>query len=220
MVNDPAMMPLAISARRSMNDAITLYTFCLVIFTAVLAIATIVLAAFTIDLAVTARRTAKRQLRAYVAARAISISGFSPEIPVVMRFSMTNHGQTPAYDVSHASAIAILPHPLPPNHPLPILTIPTPANFVLHPNASFDAATVAPNPFNAVQINMATTNPGFRIYLHGTVTYRDAFDEPRNTTFCVSVVPNQNLLALSHGPPFPPPVEIAFHAAEQHNEAT
>src|SRR5437870_3357120 len=91
-----------------MNDAITTYTFWLVCFTAVLAIATIVLAAFTIDLAFTSRKTAKRQLRAYVAARAISVFGFGPNIPVRIMFRMTNHGQTPAYDVSHAAAIAIL----------------------------------------------------------------------------------------------------------------
>ena len=200
-----------------MNDAITLYTFWLMLFTAVLAVATITLAAFTIDLAFTSRKTAKRQLRAYVAARAIGVSGFSPNIPVEIRFRMTNHGQTPAYDVSHASTIAILPHPLPPNFQLPIATIPTPASFVLHPNASFDAGMT--NAFNAVQIDMATTNNGFRIYLYGTVTYRDAFNEDSKTTFCVSIVPSQNLLAISHGPPFPS-VNLDFHASEQHNKAT
>jgi hypothetical protein len=202
-----------------MNDAITVYTFWLVCFTGVLAVATILLAMFTIDLAITSRRTGKRQLRAYVAARAITVSGFGPGIPVGIRFRMTNHGQTPAYDVSHASAIEILPHPLPPNFQLAIPTIPTPSSFVLHPNASFDAAIVALAPFNAVQIDMATKNEGFRIYLYGTVTYRDAFDEKRETTFCLSVVPSENLLAISHGPPFRL-VELAFHASEQHNEAT
>jgi hypothetical protein len=202
-----------------MNDAITLYTFWLVLFTGVLAVATIILATFTIDLAFTSRRTAKRQLRAYVAARAISVYGFGPNIPVKIGFSMTNHGQTPAYDVSHAAAIEILPHPLPPNFQLPTPIIPTPASFVLHPNASFEAVIVTATAFNAVQINMVTSNNGFRIYLYGTVRYRDAFDERRETAFCVSVVPSENLLAISHGPPFPP-VKLAFHASEQHNEAT
>src|SRR5438874_10950852 len=58
-----------------------------------------------------------------------------------------------------------------------------------------------------------------RSYLYGAVSYRDAFDERRETTFCLSVVPSENLLAISHGPPFPT-VELAFHASEQHNEAT
>jgi hypothetical protein len=202
-----------------MNDAITLYTFWLVLFTGVLAVATIILAGFTIDLAFTSRKTAKRQLRAYVAARGISVYGFGPDLPVRIGFRMINHGQTPAYDVSHASAIEILPHPLPPNFQLPTPTTPTPSSFVLHPNASFDAVIVAATAFNAVQINMATANEGFRIYLYGTVTYRDAFDEKRETTFCVSVVPCQNLLSISHGSPFPS-VKIAFDASEQHNEAT
>jgi hypothetical protein len=189
------------------------------LFTGVLAVATIILAAFTIDLAFTSRKTAKQQLRAYVAVRAESVSGFGQDTPIGIRFRMTNHGQTPAYDVSHAAAIAILHHPLPPNFQFPAPLIPMASRFVLHPRASFDAAIVASTPFNAVQIDMATKNEGFRIYLYGTVTYRDAFDERRETTFCLSVVPSENLLAISHEPPFPS-VELAFHASEQHNEAT
>jgi hypothetical protein len=202
-----------------MNDAVTVYTFWLVCFTGVLALATIILAAFTIDLAITSRKTAKQQLRAYVAARAISVSGFGPNIPVRIMFRMTNHGQTPAYDVSHAATIAILHYPLPPNFQFPAPPTPRASRFVLHPRAPFDAGIVAPAPFDAVQIGMATMNEGFRIYLYGIVTYKDAFKESRKTTFCLSVVPTENLLAISHGPPFPN-VELAFHASEQHNEAT
>ena len=43
------------------------------------------------------------------------------------------------------------------------------------------------------------------------VTYKDGFDESRKTTFCLSVVPSENLLAISHGTPLPT-VELAFHA--------
>jgi hypothetical protein len=91
---------------------------------------------------------------------------------------------------------------------------------VLHPGASFNAGVVAPTPFTGDQIVQTTTNNGFRIYLYGTVTYRDAFNKGRETTFCVSIVPSENLVAMSRGRPLPSPVNIDFHAAEQHNEAT
>jgi hypothetical protein len=203
-----------------MNDAITIYTFWLVCFTAVLAVATIFLAAFTIDLALTSRKTAQRQLRAYVAARAENVSAFGPDVPVGIRFRMTNHGQTPAYDVSHTAAIPILPHPLPPDFQFLAPPVSIASRFVLHPRASFDAGVVAPRPFTDVEIVQATTNNGFRIYLYGTVTYRDAFNKHRETTFCLSVVPSQNLIAMSRGQPLPKPVNLDFQASEQHNEAT
>src|SRR5438105_1576688 len=102
---------------------------------------------------------------------------------------------------SQAAAIAILHHPLSPNFQFPDPPIPMASRFVLHPRASFDAAIVATVPVNAVQIDMATKNEGFRIYLYGAVSYRDALDERRETTFCLAVVPSENLLAISHGPP-------------------
>ena len=202
-----------------MHDAITVYTFWLACFTAVLAVATIVLALVTIDLARTARKTAQQQLRAYVAARAESVSSFGPDVPVGIRFRMTNHGQTPAHDVSQTATIAILSHPLPPNFNFPPPPTPTPSKFVLHPGASFDAGVVAPRPFTGDEIVQATSND-FRIYLYGSVTYRDAFKKHRETTFCVSIVPSQNLVAMSLGRALPTPVNIDFHAADQHNEAT
>jgi hypothetical protein len=134
------------------NDAITIYTYWLVCFTTVLAVATIVLAAFTIDLALTSRKTAQRQLRAYIAVRAESVSPFGENIPVGIRFRMTNHGQTPAYDVSQTATIAVLPHPLPPNFQFPAPPVPVAARFVLHPNASFDAGVVALRPLMGVEI--------------------------------------------------------------------
>jgi hypothetical protein len=200
------------------DDAITVYTLWLVGVTAILALATIILAAFTIDLAFTSRKTAQRQLRAYVAVRAENVYPFSPDIPVGIRFRMTNHGQTPAYDVSHTAAVAILPHPLPPNFQFPAPPVSVASRFVLHPRASFEAGVVAPRPYNGVEINQATN--GFRIYLYGSVTYRDAFKKHRETTFCVSIVPSQNLVAMSRGRDLPTPVNIDFHAADQHNEAT
>lgn len=202
-----------------MHDAITVYTFWLVCVTAVLALATIILAVFTIDLAFTSRKTAQRQLRAYLAVRAERVYPFGPGIPLGIRFRMTNHGQTPAYDVSHAADIAILPHPLPPDFKFPA-QFPVASRFVLHPRASFDAGVAVPRPYTDVEIVQATTNNGFRICLYGIVMYRDAFNKDRETTFCVSIVPSENLVAMSRGRALPKDVNIDFHAAERHNEAT
>jgi hypothetical protein len=136
-----------------------------------------------------------------------------------MTFKITNHGQTPAHNVSHGSAIAVFPHPLPAGFQFPA-TVPAPSRFVLHPNAQFDAGAEAPNAFTVGQIQAAVTpNAGRRIYLYGTVTYTDVFDERRETTFCVSVVPTQSLAAMSQGQP-QANLRIDFDVPEQHNEAT
>jgi hypothetical protein len=191
----------------------------LIVVTFLVFLATLALWWATRRLVRDAERTAERQLCAYVDARATGVRGFGPTIPVVMTFRLTNHGQTPAHRVSHASAIGLLPHPLPPNFQFPPPIV-TPSSFVLHPGAFFDAAAVAPNAFAAADIALATTpDCGVRIYLYGTVNYEDAFNKLRQTTFCVSIVPSENLTANSEGPPFHD-LAINFDVSEQRNKAT
>ena len=79
------------------EQAIANYTFWLTFFTAILGIATVWLAIYTTHLALGAKDTATRQLRAYicdVSGMAVLESGM---IKVVI--DLKNSGQTPAYDV-------------------------------------------------------------------------------------------------------------------------
>jgi hypothetical protein len=192
----------------------------LVAATFLLFIATLGLWVATRHLVRDAERISERQLRAYIDGRASNISPFSTAIPIRMTFRMTNHGRTPAYNVSHASAITVLPHPLPPNFQF-AAPVPAPSHFTLHPGVHFDAGIVAPNTLTAHEINAVTTaNGAMRIYLYGTIGYADFLNRRRETKFCLSVLPGQNLAAISQGQAPAQPVAIDFGACEQHNEAT
>ncbi len=87
----------------------------------------------------TMRDTAGRQLRAYLSARFETIFIFSPTIRVTIKFIMLNHGQTPAYNVTHSSLVEVLPYPLPINYQLPSISPPqTPPLFCTQQPLSMD----------------------------------------------------------------------------------
>jgi len=201
-----------------MKDPITVYTFWLVCFTGVLAVATIILAVFTVDLARTSKKTAERQLRAYVSARPDYVYAFGLNIPVEIKVRIINHGQTPAYNVAQTAAVDALPYPLPAGFPLPKSMIPAPATLVLHPNALIDTHVTGKRVLSATEIGQVTANHGLRIYVFGTVKYRDAFKQDRETRFCFSVIGDKNLATVAGGVPIPT-VDIKFEPSENHNEA-
>jgi hypothetical protein len=122
---------------------------------AILAICTALIAMFTALLFVATvllwwggEKNSEKQLRAYVSVNANYIYAFGPQIPVQIRFALTNHGQTPAYHVSQASAVDILPYPLPKGFKLPTNTTPAPGSFVLHPRAFYNGYTIAKRVFS------------------------------------------------------------------------
>jgi hypothetical protein len=161
----------------------------------------------------------ERQLRAYISVRADYVYAFGPNIPVEVRFPLFNHGQTPAYKVSQAAAVDILPFPLPKRFRLPENTVPAAGSFVLHPQASFAGHVFAKRMFSAAEIGQVTTNSGARIYIYGAVKYKDAFKRKRGTMFCFSIVGDNNLAAVSGGAPIPA-AEIKFQPSEEFNQAT
>jgi len=77
------------------EQAIANYTFWLTFFTAILGIATVWLAIYTTHLALGAKDTASRQLRAYIC----DVSGLATLVDGMVVINLKNSGQTPAYNV-------------------------------------------------------------------------------------------------------------------------
>ncbi len=194
--------------------------------TVILAIVTAILAFFTYRLWRATKRlvedsqdTAQRQLRAYLSAQPNYVFTFNPSILTEIKFSVFNHGQTPALQVQSAGLIDIFPYPLPPNHPFPNIPVSAKSRSVIHPSSGMDTHVFAVRLFAANEIAQAVAGTQFRIYIFGRVNYIDAFGTNRETKFCSSVVGDQNLGAVAGGVSIPT-VEIKFEPDEQHNEAT
>lgn len=166
-----------------------------------------------------AKDTAERQLRAYVASRPDWIFEFNDTIPVRMRYTLTNHGQTPAYELTHTAVVEILPYPLPLNHPLPIIPKLSESTVTVHPTSSVYGLTSATRTFSKSDISKAVANDGVRIYVLGLVEYKDAFGTVRRTRFCSSVVGGKELATVATGIPSPS-MPILYEPCSQHNEAT
>jgi hypothetical protein len=83
------------------------FTKWLAVSTIVLAVATIALAVFSLLQAVIMRRTARRQLRAYVFITTAEIGDIDDSQNLHASVSIKNSGQTPAYDLINRGAITI-----------------------------------------------------------------------------------------------------------------
>jgi hypothetical protein len=165
-------------------------------------------------------RTARRQLRAYLSAQPNYVFNFNPSVLAEIKFTIVNHGQTPAYKVQCSGVVDILPYPLPFNHPFPKLPEPrSKSRFVIHPRGNMDHHAIAARLFTANEISQIVAGTQFRLYILGEVNYIDVFKKKRTTTLCFSVVGDQNLAATT-GSESIPTIEIKFEPTEQHNDAT
>jgi len=193
-------------------------TLIIAVFTAVLGIGTGLLFLATKRLAEGAEDTARRQLRAYVSGAPDHIWNFNPTTLVQMRYTIRNHGQTPAYNLSHSAAIEIFPFPLPANFIFPSLPPHQQSSPALHQDDAVYGIVFAARLFSNTEINSVVTNNGVRIYVFGTVMYTDAFGTRRRTKFCRSVIGSPNL-AIVAGIGTPGRVDIDYSIESQHNEA-
>jgi hypothetical protein len=150
----------------------------LVAFTAGLFLATCGLWWATRGLVRSAERTAERQLRAYVFARAQPIrkNGLRWECDIELK----NSGQTPAYRVTVDTRGAILPQP------------PDEAFFVIAetPNTGSIFSMPSDGAYNVMQKAVITEDDVNEIrlgkkawYVFGEIRYRDAFNRAQNSKF-------------------------------------
>lgn len=167
-----------------------------------------------------ARDTGRRQLRAYVSATPNNlIYNIGPPPNIRYRFSIINHGQTPAYHVTDTALVDIFPYPLPPNFNFPDFPSPHPSRIVLHPDArTYSGEAHATRSFAAQEIGQIVTGNQCRLYIFGVVRYVDIFKEPHTTKFCHSVVGSPALFTFLQGGPSAQGLHLDSESADQHDD--
>lgn len=130
--------------------------------------------------------TERRQLRAYTSMDWYPLEDFEESKIPRAGAKVTILGQTPAYDLSLITHIAALPYPLKGDvRNIPGPAVESVARTLLAPNQTASnklGLTYAPNHDQFQIMNGA----GYRIFVWGEVTYRDAFKIDRRTRFCWS----------------------------------
>ncbi len=202
------------------------------------ALSTLFIALFTLTLWVSTHnlwkageRHAERELRAYVAVVPAGIGNIDPNQRLAGSIQIINGGRTPAHGMEHTAIMRMEQHPLPSNFPFPNLAgIIRPSRLVVPPQIPFGGQIAADQNFTQnqiVEILQAPIQGGRRLYFFGQIDYVDAFDVPRWTRFCYSLVGNPTLVPLAQQgnwtaiaqalsqPNFP----MVFEFANQHNES-
>lgn len=187
------------------------------VFTGLLFAATLALWLATRRLVVGAEKSSKQQLRAYISSGPDFILSFTQKSPAQMRYTMENHGQTPAYALRNVAVVDILPYPLPEDFQFPPLPEMTSAPITLHPKETIFGNVVAQRNFTAQEISDAANNNGCRIYCFGIVTY-ETFGSIHTTKFCRSIVGCQNLQSVGSGTT-KPHLDLIYEITSHHNEA-
>lgn len=159
-----------------------------------------------------AKKTAERQLRAYVSVDGVNIKPLAPGEPAFVTLAIQNHGDTPASDLDFSGAIEIFSHPLQDNHTF----LPEPSwqkiKVTLFPkSAAHSAGAVTNRPLTPEEIAVVSNKAsGRRLYVYGMVKYQDAFKKPRQTEFCFSIT-DIDQMKLPNGRAY-------FEMARVHNE--
>jgi hypothetical protein len=110
-------------------------------------------------------------------------------------------------------------HPLPENMPFPeIVEGPAASVTTLPKDADYEIeVTSDPLPAHIIQ-QIVAPQSGLRLYAIGLIKYVDVFKKEWETKFCVSVIPDDQLLSLARGGG--ETIHLTWHHSPQHNEAT
>ena len=167
-------------------------------------------------------KSAERQLRAYVSAIPNFIAFHPNNNSFSIRYVITNHGQTPAYQMAGQVTIEVLSYPLPPDWQFP-----TPPEMqsrlsrsILFPGQRSPAITKMRQSIGASEIIQVTAGTERRIFVYGVIRYLDVFDRPQHTRFCYSVSDGELLSSIVAGVSLEGSDEMIFEAADRYNEAT
>lgn len=171
----------------------------------------------------TMQDTAERQLRAYVLVEARRIKQFDTANPTVVELCIKNVGQTPAYEIQISAGVQVLP-----------VNIPAGTNFnasfqgnisitTVHPNNELFTDARSSTPLSSAEISQIKNGTQNRLYVAGTLKYRDAFKKQRATEFLVSTggIEFQKAfsLAASLNKPIPEGADVSWQHNRLHNEA-
>lgn len=138
-------------------------------------------------LVIAADQTAKRQLRAYVTHEIKGWRGVNDGRPMATQIALLAYGQTPARAVKVLGIIEIMPFPLTSGYHLPELWAEFPQSVDVFPGQANNPPVgwiTAKRPFTAEELRDITSEYSTkRAYMLGRISYRDIFDEPRETVF-------------------------------------
>jgi hypothetical protein len=177
-------------------------------------LATIGLWYATILLVKDARKTAERQLRAYVVVVTVDfITQTSADSRFEGVFKIRNAGQTPAYKMRVKSHTCPLSHPIGSDFNFVVDDLADQSIVMLGPREDAGHRSVAAAPLTADEIQLVT-NPGSaaRLYTYGVVLYEDSFGKERFTNFCYFV-------DWAEVPGVPNAHSITMHVSKHHNDA-
>jgi hypothetical protein len=149
----------------------------------------LLLALFTIGLVVVGlmqatimRRTARRQLRAYVFVAEIEISELRPGTVPDIAVTIKNFGQTPAFRLTQWAKAGLDTYPQPTAVPNPVPHTEFPARPLGPTDTYIVRLAPMPNPINEAAIRALLAREA-AIYIAGEVRYRDAFNKRRRTRY-------------------------------------
>jgi len=167
-------------------------------------------------------KSAERQLRAYVSAIPNFIAFHPNNNSFSIRYVITNHGQTPAYQMAGQVTIEVLSYPLPPDWQFltPPETQSRLSRSILFPGQRSPAITKMRQSIGASEIIQVTAGTERRIFVYGVIRYLDVFDRPQHTRFCYSVSDVELLSSIVAGVSLERSDEMIFEAADRCNEAT
>lgn len=152
------------------------------------------------------RRTSQHQLRAYLVVDTSEITRLQAGELVEASVRLTNVGQTPAFDVHYSTGVSVLEYPtdsLPRKEPSPPLTDGTHRYFISKPSEIVKQSNEV---LTADDLQAIAEGKNKRIYVHGTVFYKDIFRKKHKSKFCLTI----------HGRP--PQLLVEFYRSG--NEAT
>lgn len=130
-----------------------------------------------------------RQMRAYLT---VGFIGVLPQDPVTnyrfeVRMNLQNVGNTPAYKVRSNTYVSVLPFPLPHDFVFPEFNEALSAPAVMMPHQGNIISGFADRVYSDDDVHEISFGSGKRLYVYGTVKYKDAFDMDRQTIFCQEI---------------------------------
>jgi hypothetical protein len=134
----------------------------------------------------------RNQLRAYVSVsfRTCLSQDQNRGLKYELQSDITNNGNTPAVGANTASALRVLPVPLPNDLDLtvPMIDLESAAN--LAPHKGFFIRTYLPTFLSDDEIREIKNGTNKALYVYGTTKYKDIFGEPHYTNFCWGIAWN------------------------------
>lgn len=135
-------------------------------------------------------KATERQLRAYIGVHTgvVILQDEMKAQPFVVLPDCINDGQTPAYEMSYNARVDILPYPLPDDFGFPMKPeqAAVTSTAVVGPHKPYQLGAKLDRFCDADELNRIGYGKSERLYIYGTVRYKDAFGEQRWTNFSQS----------------------------------